>query len=65
MSAMHSSDSSKSDRLSLYRARAETARREAIRTDGEARASYLFLADQWDRLADLAAQRERSSGSFG
>ena len=65
MSGIHSSNSSNSDRLALYRARAETARREAVKADGEARASYLFLADQWDRLADLAAQRARSSGSFG
>lgn len=43
-----------SQRLDRYRAMAEVARREANRTAGEARDSYLFLADQWDRLAEMA-----------
>jgi hypothetical protein len=43
-----------SQRLDRYRAMAEVARREANLTAGEARDSYLFLADQWDRLAEVA-----------
>jgi phosphoribosylaminoimidazolecarboxamide formyltransferase/IMP cyclohydrolase len=65
MSITDPPNSSNTDRLAIYRARAEFARREAIRANGEARDSYLFLADQWDRLAELAAQREKASGSFG
>jgi hypothetical protein len=64
MSTTNSADSTKTDRHALYRARAQSARREATRASGEARDSYLFLADQWDRLAELAEQREKSSGSF-
>jgi hypothetical protein len=45
---------------------AEAARHEASRTGGEARASYLFIADQWDRLAELARQAETEpKSSFG
>jgi len=43
-----------SQRLARYRAMADVARREASRTAGEARDSYLFLAEQWDRLAEFA-----------
>lgn len=39
---------------------AESARREAATTAGEARESYLFLADQWDRLAEMARKPEPS-----
>ena len=45
-----------SERLARYRDMAESARREAARTGGEARESYLFIADQWDRLAEFARQ---------
>jgi hypothetical protein len=68
MSTTNSPDTTKADRLAVYRARAESARREANRANGEARASYLFLADQWEQLAQLqAAQQQRSgaSGGFG
>jgi hypothetical protein len=64
MSTTNLPDSPKIDRLALYRARAQSARREATRASGEARDSYLFLADQWDRLAELAEQREKASSSF-
>ena len=65
MSTTSSPDPTKSDRLALYRARAQSARREAIRANGEARESYMFLADQWERLADLAQQREKAPGGPG
>jgi hypothetical protein len=45
---------------------AESARREANRTAGEARDSYLFIAEQWDRLAEMAQKRATPpSSSFG
>ena len=34
------------------------------RTAGEARDSYLFIADQWERLAELAREAD-ATGSFG
>ena len=55
-----------SRRLARYRAMAESARREAGRTGGDARQSYLFIADQWDRLAELAQNpRVETKGDFG
>jgi len=51
-----------SQRLARYRAMADSARREANRTAGEARDSYLFLAEQWERLAEMAT---RATSSFG
>jgi len=66
MSTTYASDSVTSRRLARYRAMAEAARHEASRTGGEARASYLFIADQWDRLAELARQAETEpKSSFG
>jgi hypothetical protein len=60
------SDSLTSRRLARYRAMADSARREAGRTGGEARESYLFIADQWDRLAAMAqSPGAESKGSFG
>jgi len=44
---------------------ADSARREADRTAGEARDSYLFIADQWDRLAELARQPGTPTSTFG
>jgi hypothetical protein len=45
---------------------AESARLEAGRTGGEARESYLFIADQWDRLAAMAQNPEaENKRSFG
>jgi len=41
---------------------ADSARREAARTNGDARDSYLFIAEQWERLADMA---ETPKGNFG
>jgi hypothetical protein len=53
-------------RLARYRAMAESARREASRSRGEARESYLFIADQWDRRAAMAQKPEaRTKDSFG
>jgi hypothetical protein len=63
MSTMTPSDKNPSERLARYRAMAEAARREANRTAGEARDSYLFIADQWDRLAEMA--QKPPSSSFG
>jgi hypothetical protein len=55
-----------SQRLDRYRAMAEVARREASRTAGEARDSYLFLADQWERLAEMAQKLATPpTSSFG
>ena len=54
MSTMNPSANGTSERLARYRAMAESARREAARAAGEARESYLFIADQWDRLAETA-----------
>jgi len=54
MSTMNPFDTSLSERLVRYRAMAEAARREAARTSGDARESYLFIAAQWDRLAEMA-----------
>jgi hypothetical protein len=42
---------------------ADSARREAARANGEARESYLFIAEQWERLAELA--EKPAAGSFG
>jgi len=66
MSTMNPSEKSSSERLARYRAMADSARREAARAAGEARESYLFIADQWDRLAEMA-QKPNSppSSSFG
>jgi hypothetical protein len=65
MSTMNPSDKSPSERLARYRAMAESARREANRTAGEARDSYLFIADQWDRLAEMAQKPTTPSSNFG
>ena len=66
MSTMNPSDKNPSERLARYRAMAESARREASRTAGEARDSYLFIADQWDRLAEMAEKRTTPpSSNFG
>ena len=63
MSTMSPFDKNPSERLARYRAMADSARREAARTNGDARESYLFIAEQWERLADLAGKP--STGSFG
>lgn len=63
MSTMNPSDKSSSERLARYRAMADSARREAARANGEARESYLFIAEQWERLAELA--EKPAAGSFG
>jgi hypothetical protein len=66
MSTMNPSNTGHSERLARYRAMAESARREASRTAGEARDSYLFIADQWDRLAEMAETRTtKPSSNFG
>ena len=65
MSTMNPSEKSSSERLARYRAMADSARREAARTAGDARDSYLFIAEQWDRLAELAEKPSTPSGSFG
>jgi hypothetical protein len=44
-----------------YLEQAELARREAKRADGEARTSFLFLAEQWEQLARIAQRRESSA----
>jgi hypothetical protein len=44
---------------------ADSARREANRTAGDARSSYLFIAEQWDRLAELARQPAAPTSTFG
>ena len=62
MSTMNPSDTKSSERLTRYRAMADSARREAARTNGDARDSYLFIAEQWERLADMA---ETPKGNFG
>jgi hypothetical protein len=54
MSTTNPFDTAVSDRLARYRAMADSARREAARAAGDARDSYLFIADQWDRLAEMA-----------
>jgi len=54
MSTTNSFDNTVSERLARYHAMAESARREAARSAGDARDSYLFIADQWDRLAEMA-----------
>ena len=63
MSTMNPTDKNPSERLARYRAMADSARREAARTNGDARESYLFIAEQWERLAELA--KKPSTGSFG
>lgn len=68
MSMTYSSGSQQSaagQRLARYRTMADMARREAHRTDGDARASYLFIAEQWDRLAEMAQDSGASRSSFG
>jgi hypothetical protein len=66
MSTTNPSDKGSSERLARYRAMAESARREAARAVGEARESYLFIADQWDRLAEMATkQTTPPSSNFG
>jgi hypothetical protein len=62
MSTMNPSEKKPSERLARYRAMADSARREAARTNGDARDSYLFIAEQWERLADMA---EPPKGTFG
>ena len=56
MSTTNPFDTAGSNRLARYRAMADSARREAARAAGDARESYLFIADQWDRLAEMARQ---------
>jgi hypothetical protein len=56
MSTTNPFDNAVSERLARYRAMAESARREAARTAGDARESYLFIANQWDRLAEMATK---------
>jgi hypothetical protein len=53
-------------RLARYLAMADTARREALRSQGEARESYLFIAEQWELLAEMAQNQARQSppGNF-
>ena len=51
--------------MARYRTMAEMARREANRADGDARASYLFIAEQWDRLAEMAQDGGTGGSSFG
>ena len=58
-------ESAAGHRLARYRTMAEMARREAHRTDGDARASYLFIAEQWDRLAEMAQDGGAGKSSFG
>lgn len=66
MSTTNPSDKNSSERLARYRAMAEAARREAARAAGEARDSYLFIADQWDRLAEMAQKPSTPpSSNFG
>lgn len=66
MSTMNPSDKKPSERLARYRAMADSARREAARANGDARESYLFIAEQWDRLAELAEDSSPpSTGRFG
>lgn len=55
-------NSNDTDRLTRYRERAALARREANRATGEARDSFLFLADQWERLAELTQKNDTASG---
>ena len=57
MSMTSTTNSKTSQRLARYRTMAELARREAGRTAGDARESYLFLADQWERLAEMAERK--------
>jgi hypothetical protein len=65
MSTMNPSDRNPSERLARYRAMADSARREAARANGDARDSYLFIADQWDRLAEMAEKPSTPSSNFG
>ena len=59
MSTTNLSEKAISERLARYRGMADSARRDAARTAGDARASYLFIADQWDRLAEMAQPAHR------
>ena len=52
---------SPASRLERYRALADTARREAHRRDGEARESYLFIAQQWELLAEMALKHAKAA----
>ena len=65
MSTTNPSDTAVSERLARYRAMAESARREAARAAGDARESYLFIADQWDRLAAMARKPDAQPSRFG
>ena len=66
MSTMNPSDEGSSERLARYRAMADSARREAARTNGDARESYLFIAEQWERLAELTEKPSTpSTGRLG
>jgi len=65
MATTNSADFSPAGRLARYRAMADHARREAMRTSGEARDSYLFIAAQWERLAELAQEQKAPSTTFG
>jgi hypothetical protein len=65
MSTMNAPEKKSSERLARYRAMADSARREAARTDGDARDSYLFIAEQWERLAEMAETPNTPKGSFG
>ena len=64
-SSSGSQESAVGQRLARYRSMADMARREANRADGDARASYLFIAEQWDRLAEMAQDDGTGRSSFG
>jgi hypothetical protein len=47
-----------------YRRLAEEARRQAAHSKGSARASFLMLAEQWDRLAETTETTIRRFGKL-
>jgi len=65
MSTEIPSSSKETDHPRRYREKAALARREASRAAGEVRESFLFLADQWDRLAQIAQSSESPSDTAG
>jgi hypothetical protein len=53
-----------SERAKRYRQLAEDALREAVQADESVRESYLLIAEQWNRLAQIAgAQPDISKAS--